>query len=63
MGHVISDKGISPDPSKVEAVVNVQIPSDVEGVRRFCGFVQYMYLSRFLPNLSEDLVPSMQADL
>ena len=55
MGHVISDKGISPDPSKVEAVVNMPIPSDVEGVRRFCGFVQY--LSRFLPNLSEDLAP------
>ena len=55
MGHVISEKGISPDPSKVEAVVNMPIPSDVEGVRRFCGFVQY--LSRFLPNLSEDLAP------
>ena len=55
MGHVISKKGISPDPSKVEAVVNMPIPSDVEGVRRFCGFVQY--LSRFLPNLSEDLAP------
>ena len=46
MGHVISEKGISPDPSKVEAVVNMLIPSDVESVHRFCGFVQY--LSRFL---------------
>jgi transposase InsO family protein len=58
MGHVISDKGVSPDPSKVKAVINMPSPSDVEGVRRFCGFVQY--LSRFLPNLSQELTPVRQ---
>ena len=58
MGHVISDKGVSPDPSKVKAVINMPTPTDVESVRRFCGFVQY--LSRFLPNLSDDLMPLRQ---
>ena len=55
MGHVVSDKGISPDPAKVEAVRNMPIPTDAEGVRRICGFFQY--LARFLPNLADDLKP------
>ena len=45
MGHVISDDGISPDPAKVAAVRDMPKPTDAEGVRRICGFFQY--LARF----------------
>ncbi|WVZ59648.1 hypothetical protein U9M48_009762 [Paspalum notatum var. saurae] len=43
MGHVINEKGISVDPSKVSAVVEWKIPSNVnvKDVRSFLGMVGY----------------------
>lgn len=55
MGHRISSSGIQPDPAKVAAILNMPRPSDVHGVRRLCGMIQY--LSRFMPNLASDLEP------
>jgi len=55
MGHVISDQSVSPDPAKVEAIAKMPAPTDVSGVKRFCGMVQY--LARFSPNLAADLEP------
>ena len=55
MGHLISAAGIEPDPSKVQAINDMPPPTDVHGVRRLCGMVQY--LARFLPNLAEELEP------
>lgn len=43
MGHVISEKGLKPDPEKLKAV------------RRFIGFTNY--LSKFLPGLSDVCKP------
>ena len=51
MGHVISKEGLSADPEKVKAIVNMPAPTDVNGVRRFLGMIKY--LSRFSKNLSE----------
>ncbi|XP_055883579.1 uncharacterized protein K02A2.6-like [Biomphalaria glabrata] len=50
MGHVISAQGIKPDPKKVQAIVDMDRPTNAQQVRRFCGMVQY--LSKFLSNLS-----------
>ncbi|KAK7107438.1 hypothetical protein V1264_015748 [Littorina saxatilis] len=55
MGHRISSTGIQPDPAKVSAILNMPPPTDVHGVRRLCGMVQY--LSRFMPDLASDLGP------
>ena len=55
MGHVISDQGVRPDPAKVETIAKMPSPTDVSGVKRFCGMVQY--LARFLPNLAANLEP------
>ena len=55
LGHVINEKGIHPSEDKIEAVVKMNPPSDVSGVRRFLGLVNYM--GRFIPNLSELLQP------
>ena len=40
-----------PDPKKIEAIVNMETSTDVQGVQRLIGMVRY--LSRFLSNLSE----------
>uniref|UniRef100_A0A8C2FG16 Gypsy retrotransposon integrase-like protein 1 n=1 Tax=Cyprinus carpio TaxID=7962 RepID=A0A8C2FG16_CYPCA len=41
LGHVISDKGVSTDPSKVEAVRRWQRPTGVTELRSFLGFASY----------------------
>ncbi|XP_063962569.1 uncharacterized protein K02A2.6-like [Lytechinus pictus] len=51
IGHTISAEGLKPDPKKVEAVLKMPNPTDVAGVQRFIGFVNY--LSKFLPGLSD----------
>lgn len=41
LGHVISSKGVSTDPAKVEAVANWQRPRCVTELRSFLGFASY----------------------
>ena len=48
MGHVISDLGVKPDPSKVKAISDMPPPTDKQGVMRFCGMANY--LNTFCPN-------------
>ena len=55
MGHMLTTEGIQADQYKVEAILNMPAPTDVHGVKRFCGMSQY--LSKFLPNLASDLLP------
>ena len=50
-GHTWSDKGLSSDPKKIEAVRRMEIPQDVETMRSFLGLVKY--LNRFSPCLAE----------
>jgi hypothetical protein len=41
MGHLVSKDGLKPDPEKIQAVQNMPHPTDVEGVQRLNGFVNY----------------------
>lgn len=41
LGHVISNKGVSTDPAKVEAVAKWQRPKYVSELRSFLGFASY----------------------
>ncbi|KAK3714129.1 hypothetical protein QZH41_002781 [Actinostola sp. cb2023] len=50
MGHVITAEGLKPDPTKIEAVLNMPAPSNKQDVRRLLGMVNY--LQKFSPNLS-----------
>ena len=55
LGHIIGKNGISPDPCKTEAIVNMKVPQCKEDLMRFLGMVQY--LSKFLPSLSDCAAP------
>ena len=50
-GFVFSDKGIAPDPKKVEAINNAPAPTTVSGVRSFLGMATYC--AKFIPNFSD----------
>ena len=54
-GHVFTPEGIKPDPSKIQAIVQMPTPKDVSDIKRFNGMVQY--LAKFLPDLAEITTP------
>ena len=39
IGNVISSKGVSPDPDKVKAILDIPVPTNVAEVRSFMGMV------------------------
>ena len=41
-GHTWSDKGLSPDPKKIEAVKRMEMPQDMETMRSFLGLINYL---------------------
>ncbi|XP_061920402.1 uncharacterized protein K02A2.6-like [Entelurus aequoreus] len=51
LGHVLSTSGISPDPSKTEAVRKMQEPTTVTELRSFLGMINQ--LGKFVPQLAE----------
>ena len=50
LGHWIDRNGSSPHPSKIEAIVQMKPPSDVSGLRRFLGMVNF--LGRYVKDMS-----------
>ena len=50
LGHVISARGIRPDPSKTDKVQGFPIPHDVTSVRQFIGLASYY--RRFVPDFA-----------
>ena len=51
MGHVITNKGLKPDPDKVKAVDEMPRPTCKKELATLLGFMNY--LSKFLPGLVE----------
>ena len=52
--HTWSDHGLSPDPKKIEAVKRMELPLDVETMRRFLSLVNYLnWFSLHLAELSD----------
>ena len=58
MGNLVTAGGLKPDPDKAEAVRSMPKPNNVQAVRRFCGFVNY--LVKLLPCLAVVLEPIQQ---
>ena len=54
-GNIITDKGLKADPSKIEAILKLEVPDSREKLERFLGMVNY--LSKLAPNLSEITSP------
>lgn len=54
-GHKITSEGVKADDGKIKAIIDMPSPTDISGVKRFCGVVQYM--AKFLPSLSTTLEP------
>ena len=55
IGHVLTDKGLAPDPEKTMAIVKMPTPTNVKSLQEFLGMVQY--LAKFLPQLSKVTEP------
>ena len=51
LGHVISNEGIRPDPSKVEVVDKMEEPKDAVAVRCFLGMAGYY--RKFIKNFAQ----------
>ena len=51
LGHTLSQEGLSPMHSKVQAVQEMRAPVNKQEVRRFLGFLTY--LQKFCSNLAE----------
>ena len=58
LGHLITNTGLTPDPEKVNAIEEMPPLTDIEGIQRLNGFVNY--LGKFLPKLSETTEPIQQ---
>jgi hypothetical protein len=55
LGHIISNGGISVDPTKVREIVSWSIPSTVTEIRSFLGLVDYY--QRFIKGFSKIAKP------
>ena len=54
-GHLITDDGLKADPSKVQAILDLDIPDTRTKLEQFLGLVNY--LCKFAPNLSDTTSP------
>ena len=55
LGHVVSAKGIQPDPGKTKAIQEAPPPANVAELRSFLGV--YGYVSKFIPNYANLVEP------
>ena len=55
LGHMVSQEGISVDPTKIEAIVNWLRPTNVSEVRSFLGMAGYY--RRFVEGFSKLAMP------
>ena len=55
LGHVVTNNDLKPDQKKVETILQMPNPTDVEAVRRIQGM--NTYLAKFLPQLSSVMEP------
>ncbi|WVZ49338.1 hypothetical protein U9M48_000706 [Paspalum notatum var. saurae] len=55
LGHILSEKGVAVDPSKVESVLNWKQPESVTEIRSFLGLAGYY--RRFIKSFSKTAKP------
>ena len=55
LGYVVSGEGISPSPTKVDAIKNAPLPTNLQELQSFVGMVTYY--SRFVHKFAEIMSP------
>jgi hypothetical protein len=55
LGHIVSDCGISIDPERVFAIINLLAPTSKQGVQAFIGTINFV--RRFVPNFTVMVKP------
>lgn len=55
LGHIISVRGVLPDPDKIDQVKSFPIPRDVAQVRQFLGLASYY--RQFVPKFVKMAAP------
>jgi hypothetical protein len=55
LGHVIKKEGIAVNPSKVQSVLNWQVPTNMKEIRGFLGMASYY--QRFVEGFSKIVGP------
>lgn len=55
LGHIITNEGVKPDPSKIDAVKKFPIPTNVQELRSFLGLAGYY--RRFLKDFAKTVKP------
>src|SRR4051812_4813706 len=58
LGHIVSEKGIHPDPDKVAAVKNQPVPTNLRELRQFLGLASYY--RKFIQGFGEIAAPLNQ---
>lgn len=51
VGHIVSQDGIEPDPSKIDKIAQWSVPQNADDVRQFLGFAGYY--RKFIDNFSK----------
>ena len=55
LGTIVTPDGIKPDPTKIEAIKGMPIPTDKAGVRHLLGMINF--LAAHIPNMSTITAP------
>lgn len=50
LGHLITDKGVQPDPKKIACVENYSVPKDPKEIKSFLGFLGFLNFHNRLQN-------------
>ena len=58
LGHVVSNRGIAPDPRKIQAVIGMEPPKTVKQMQQFLGMLNWF--RKFVPRFSETAAPLYQ---
>ncbi|XP_061722995.1 uncharacterized protein K02A2.6-like [Cydia pomonella] len=58
LGHIVTSKGLKPDPEKIETITKIKRPENIKELQRFLGLITY--LSKFIKNMADITSPLRQ---